>query len=94
MSDRVKAHVAPALATARDPIAAEGDALAAFLTFARDHKEIYRIVDEAEFVDPRQFPAATMKPPPNVSNNGCARARMRAQCAQMSARSTPGPSWA
>ena len=55
MSDRVKAHVAPALATARDPIAAEGDALAAFLTFAREHKEIDRIVDEAEFVDPASF---------------------------------------
>jgi AcrR family transcriptional regulator len=30
----------------------EREALAAFLGFARQHKEIYRIIDEAEFADP------------------------------------------
>ena len=30
-------------------------ALEAFLEFARDHKEIYRIIDEAEFVDPQSY---------------------------------------
>lgn len=33
----------------------EGEALAAFLAFARDHKEIYRIIDEAEFADPASY---------------------------------------
>lgn len=55
MSDQVRDHVAPALAGAADAIAAEGAALKAFLGFARAHKEIYRIVDEAEFVDPASF---------------------------------------
>jgi hypothetical protein len=47
----VKAHVAPALQGATDELAAEREALRAFLEFAREHKEIYRIIDEAEFVD-------------------------------------------
>ncbi len=34
---------------------AERTALAAFLDFAREHKEIYRIIDEAEFVDPASY---------------------------------------
>lgn len=55
MSERVRAHVAPAMADAPDPIAAEREALRAFLEFVREHKEIYRIVDEAEFVDPESF---------------------------------------
>jgi len=33
----------------------ERAALHAFLEFARDNKEIYRIIDEAEFVDPASF---------------------------------------
>lgn len=35
--------------------AREREALAAFLGFAREHKEIYRIIDEAEFADPAAF---------------------------------------
>jgi hypothetical protein len=35
----------------------ERAALSAFLRFARDHKEIYRIIDEAEFVDPASYRA-------------------------------------
>lgn len=35
----------------------EREALAAFLDFARAHKEIYRIVDEAEFADPAAYRA-------------------------------------
>ena len=38
-------------------IARERQALAAFLGFAREHKEIYRIVDEAEFADPASYRA-------------------------------------
>jgi len=32
-------------------------ALASFLEFAREHKEIYRIIDESEFVDPASYRA-------------------------------------
>ena len=55
MSGRVKAHVAPALQGATDELAAEREALCAFLEFACEHKEIYRIIDEAEFVDPNSY---------------------------------------
>ena len=49
-------HVAPVLREHSGPaIAAEGLALKAFLDFARDHKEIYRIIDEAEFVAPEDW---------------------------------------
>lgn len=52
MSGQVRDHVAPVLPGVGDQIDAEGRALAAFLLFARQHKEIYRIIDEAEFVAP------------------------------------------
>lgn len=52
MSAQVRVNVAPALADATNGIDAEGRALGAFLGFAREHKEIYRIIDEAEFVAP------------------------------------------
>jgi AcrR family transcriptional regulator len=55
MSEQVREHVAPALKDAPGQIAAEQAALAAFIKFARTHKEIYRIIDEAEFVDPESF---------------------------------------
>ena len=55
MSERVRVMVAPHLAGAHDAIARERDALAAFLGFARDHKELYRIIDEAEFVAPAEW---------------------------------------
>lgn len=57
MSARVRDHVAPAIQSAPDAISREERALAAFLAFAREHQEIYRIVDEAEFVDPASFRA-------------------------------------
>ena len=40
-----------------DAFGTERVALEAFLRFAREHKEIYRIIDEAEFVDPDSFRA-------------------------------------
>ena len=55
MSDQVRDQVAPALAGAPDPLSAERAALHAFLDFAREHRELYRIIDEAEFVDPASF---------------------------------------
>ena len=58
MSGRVRDHVAPVLsAHSGTAIEGEGAALKAFLDFARDHKEIYRIIDEAEFVAPDDWRA-------------------------------------
>jgi AcrR family transcriptional regulator len=55
MSAQVRDHVAPALRGATDGLDGERRALAAFLRFAAEHKEVYRIIDEAEFVDPAGF---------------------------------------
>jgi AcrR family transcriptional regulator len=55
MSDQVRDRVAPVIRAAPDQIAAERAGLLGFLEFVRDHKEIYRIIDEAEFVDPESF---------------------------------------
>ena len=55
MSAQVRDDVGPALTGAGDGLEAEQRALAAFLRFARDHRDIYRIVDEAEFVDPAAY---------------------------------------
>jgi AcrR family transcriptional regulator len=55
MSDQVRDRVAPAIRGAPDQIAAERAGLLEFITFVRTHKEIYRIIDEAEFVDPPSF---------------------------------------
>ncbi|RKF17664.1 TetR/AcrR family transcriptional regulator [Altericroceibacterium spongiae] len=53
--------VRDAVKETHDPDAAsleqERQALTSFLRFAREHKEIYRIIDEAEFVDPASFRA-------------------------------------
>lgn len=57
MSDQVRDHVAPELKAAPDQLAAEQAGLRAFIEFVRTHKEIYRIIDEAEFVDPESFRA-------------------------------------
>jgi AcrR family transcriptional regulator len=51
LSGRVRQAVAPAVSdTGLGTIATERTALAAFLSFVREHKELYRIIDEAEFV--------------------------------------------
>ncbi|MGI8704379.1 MAG: TetR/AcrR family transcriptional regulator [Sphingomicrobium sp.] len=55
MSARVRDHVAPALKTARDTLDGEGKALESYLEFARSHKQVYRIIDEAEIADPEGF---------------------------------------
>jgi AcrR family transcriptional regulator len=55
MSARVRDHVAPVLKSATDTLDGEEKALESFLEFARDHKHVYRIVDEAEFADPEGF---------------------------------------
>lgn len=55
MSDQVRDRVAPAIRAAPEQIAAERAGLLEFIAFVRGHKEIYRIIDEAEFVDPDSF---------------------------------------
>ena len=58
MSGRVRDHVAPVLLEHKGgAVEAEGAALEAFLRFARSNKEIYRIIDEAEFVAPEDWRA-------------------------------------
>lgn len=55
MSDAVKSAARDALEERMDPLEIERAALAAFLRFAGEHKEVYRIIDEAEFVDPDSY---------------------------------------
>jgi AcrR family transcriptional regulator len=55
MSAQVRDHVAPALEGAEDAIDGERRALQSFLEFARKHRDVYRIIDEAEFVEPGAY---------------------------------------
>jgi hypothetical protein len=55
MSEQVRDHVAPVLRGSADAIDGEGRALESFLRFAREHRDVYRIIDEAEFVDPSAY---------------------------------------
>jgi AcrR family transcriptional regulator len=55
MSEQVRLAVAPALADGRGTLEGEERALAAFLRFVQSHQQVYRIIDEAEFVDPEGF---------------------------------------
>jgi AcrR family transcriptional regulator len=50
MSHATRSHVAEAVAGAPDRLAAERRGLAAFIAFTRKHPELYRIVEEAQFV--------------------------------------------
>jgi len=55
MSAQVRDNVGPALGGAMDCLDGERRALEAFLKFAHDHRDIYRIIDEAEFVEPAVY---------------------------------------
>jgi AcrR family transcriptional regulator len=55
MSAQVRDHVAPVLRAATDALDGERLALESFLRFARRHRDVYRIIDEAEFVDPAAY---------------------------------------
>ncbi len=58
MSSQVGIHAAAAIAEkGGDALTRESVAFGAFLDFARSHKEIYRIIDESEFVDPQGYRA-------------------------------------
>ena len=55
MSEQVRDHVAPVLKQSADVLDGERRALESFLWFARQHRHVYRIIDEAEFVDPQAY---------------------------------------
>jgi AcrR family transcriptional regulator len=55
MSAQVRDAVGPVLGKATDSLDGERRALEAFLRFVREHRDIYRIVDEAEFVEPAAY---------------------------------------
>lgn len=55
MSEKVRTSARSALTDGMDALEIERAALAAFLRFAGEHKEVYRIIDEAEFVDPASY---------------------------------------
>jgi AcrR family transcriptional regulator len=55
MSAQVAATVGPAFVGSPNALDAARDGLELFLRFARENRHIYRIIDEAEFVDPRSY---------------------------------------
>ena len=55
MSGRVRDHVAPAITGAADALDIEHKALESYLDFVAGNKQVYRIIDEAEFVDPAGY---------------------------------------
>lgn len=55
MSAQVRDEVGPALKGAKDSLDGEQRALEAFLRFAHDHRDIYRIIDKSEFVEPAVY---------------------------------------
>src|SRR4051812_4422209 len=55
MSAQVRDNVGPALGQGIDALDRERYALEAFLRFAREHRDIYRIIDESEFVQPAVY---------------------------------------
>ena len=57
MSQSVALAAAAGVSPGSTGIQREREALAAFLLFAREHKGLYRIIDEAEFADPASYRA-------------------------------------
>jgi AcrR family transcriptional regulator len=55
LSGQVRDFVAPHIAGAKTQIEAEREGQRSYLEFVRLHKEVYRIIDEAEFVDPATY---------------------------------------
>jgi AcrR family transcriptional regulator len=55
MSAQVRDTAAPAFVEFANALAAARKGLELFLRFARDHRHIYRIIDEAEFVEPAAY---------------------------------------
>ena len=57
MSENVRTSARSAIRDDMSAFDIERSALKAFLDFASEHKEVYRIIDEAEFVDPDSYRA-------------------------------------
>ena len=57
MSQSVARAAAAGISPGSTGIQREREALSGFLGFAREHKELYRIIDEAEFADPASYRA-------------------------------------
>jgi len=55
MSENVRTSARAAIDEDMGALDTERAALTAFLDFASEHKEVYRIIDEAEFVDPASY---------------------------------------
>lgn len=55
MSRRTREWIAERVEDAPDRLAAERAGIEAFIEFARQHKSIYRIITEAEFVAPEEY---------------------------------------
>ena len=55
MSRRTREQVAEAIEGAPDRLSAERRGIEAYIRFAREHKAIYRIITEAEFVAPAEY---------------------------------------
>ncbi len=55
MSAQVRTTVGPVIRAMPTRLEGEEAGVAAFLEFVRTHKELYRIIDEAEFVDPASY---------------------------------------
>ena len=55
MSEQVRTSARSALHEGMGALEIERAGLVAFLRFAAEHKEVYRIIDEAEFVDPASY---------------------------------------
>ncbi|MBA3676654.1 MAG: TetR/AcrR family transcriptional regulator [Sphingosinicella sp.] len=55
MSHSVRQHVAGAVKDAPDRLAAERLGLTAFIAFVRKHPELYRIIEESQFVAPDAY---------------------------------------
>lgn len=55
MSRMTRQHVAEAVKGAPDRLAAERTGLAAFIAFTRKHPELYRIIEEAQFIAPDAY---------------------------------------
>ncbi|HXH53795.1 MAG TPA: TetR/AcrR family transcriptional regulator [Sphingomicrobium sp.] len=55
LSEEIRICVAPSLEQATDGLDAERRALIAFLEFVETHEQVYRLIDEAETVDPEGF---------------------------------------
>ena len=88
MSEQLRDHVTPLVQAAPDEIAAERVGLESFLRFVREHKEIYRIIDEAEFVDYasyRRHYETTVERMRQRLENGAGRGEIRADAGEVHA---------